>query len=73
MNWADKVLKYKEKQDFSLIDKRHEIDRVALVDLLFILDKEKIKSLYSLPVKNYSSREELNSVLCQYYGEAIKR
>lgn len=71
MNWADKVLKYKEKQDFSLIDKRHEIDRVALVDLLFILDKEKIKSLYSLPVKNYNSREELNSVLCQYYGEAM--
>ena len=29
MNWADKVLRYKEKQDFSLIDKRPEIDRVA--------------------------------------------
>jgi len=29
MNWADKVFRYNEKQDFSLINKRPEIDRVA--------------------------------------------
>ena len=51
--WADKVLKYKKKQDFSLIDKRQEIDRVNLVDLLLILDQEKIKSLsFSLGVSS---------------------
>lgn len=69
--WTDKVLKYKKKQDFSLIDKRQEIDRVNLVDLLLILDQEKIKSLSFLPVKNYSSQEKLNSALYQHFGETI--
>ena len=38
---------------------------------MFILDKEKLKSLSSFPVNNYSSKEELNSVLCQYFGETM--
>jgi len=73
INWAGQVEVYEEKQDFSLIDKRHEIDTVALVDLAFILDEDKLKNLYSLPVKNYGSREELDSALCQYYGETISK
>jgi hypothetical protein len=73
INWANKVLIYEKEQDFSLIDKRHEIDTAALVDLAFILDKEKLKSLYSLSIKNYSSREELDLALCQYYGETISK
>ena len=73
INWANEVLKYEMKQDFSLIDTRHQIDRVALVDLAFILDGEKLKSLSSLPVKNYSSREELDLALCQHYGEMMSK
>lgn len=73
INWANEVLIYERKQDFSLIDRSHQIDRVALVDLALILDGEKLKSLSSLPVKNYSSREELDSALCQHYGEMMSK
>ena len=73
INWANQVLIYEMKQDFSLINTNHQIDREALVDLAFMLDGEKLKSLSSLPVKNYSSREELDSALCQYYGETMSK
>lgn len=73
MNWANQIARYEAKQDFSLINKRHEIDQVALVDLAFFLDTKTLKKLCSLSVKNYASREELDLALCQYYGETLSK
>lgn len=57
------VNEIRAKEDhYPILTNAMSIDRDTLVDLVFILDKEKLKSLFSLPVKNYNSKEESNSV-----------